>query len=605
MPPARSVTGVALRHPRASRWVLALVVIAGAALLPEFAGIGELTRVQQILFYIMIAFGLNIGLGFAGEFAVAQPVIMGVSAYTAGIMSARHGVSPWLTLPGAVVAGCLIGALLSAPGFRLRGWYLAITTFFAAVVFPDIVDLFSSTTGGTNGLAGVKPLPGVGLILGSSPRQYWILLAITLVLMLGTYNLSRSTWGVILRGIRDAPLATEACGINVALAKAFVSIVASLPVALAGWTFAHASGVISTDSFSLNLSIVIVAGVVLGGMGTVWGPVIGTVIVEIISLWIGPFSNYNNLLVGGAVVFFAVAMPRGLVQAWSALTGRLGDRLGWRVAAPAPKTRAVAGETVAIPPVAAGGHPGDVLLEVRGIHKHFAGVTVLEGVDLTVRRGEVVGLIGPNGSGKTTLLNVITGHVPADRGEATLLGRSLLGHAPHTIAAHGVRRTFQVPRLIGELSAIENIRLGLLGAGRQEVIGSILQLPGHRARARRQVSRISAVCDLVGLDPTVRELPVESLPLGTRRVVEVARAVVGGSAVVCLDEPGAGLGGEELVRLGRVVRRVADAGSGIVVIEHNLDFVRGVTDRVVEMQDGRVVVLDREAAAPAAGPVRP
>jgi ABC-type branched-subunit amino acid transport system ATPase component len=223
------------------------------------------------------------------------------------------------------------------------------------------------------------------------------------------------------------------------------------------------------------------------------------------------------------------------------------------------------------------------------VRKRFFGVSVLEGVDLAIRRGEVVGLIGPNGSGKTTLLNVITGHIPADEGTVTLFDKPVLGLPPHAIAARGVRRTFQVPRLIGEMSVIENVRLGLLGARSQNVLGSIFQPPSYRARVRSHRQQIDEVCDLVGIPPQLRDQRVDGLPLGTRRVVEVARAVVSGPAIVCLDEPGAGLGGTELDRLGLVMRRVADAGSAVLVIEHNLAFVRQVTDRVVEMQDGRVV----------------
>jgi len=378
---------------------------------------------------------------------------------------------------------------------------------------------------------------------------------------------------------------------------------------------------------------VIVAGVVLGGMGSVWGPVIGTVIVEIVSLWIGPFSDYNDLLVGGAVVFFAIAVPRGIVQAWSALMARAGDRFDWHTpdggaaaagGAPDPAEGAdptdalgalespgAVGSTLAAPAgpppfsppdPTVSATPAEVIFETRGIRKRFAGVSALNGVDLEVRRGEVVGLIGPNGSGKTTLLNVVTGHVPADGGEALLFGESVLGRSPHAIAGRGVRRTFQVPRLIGELSVVENIRLGLLGARRQEVLGSILQLPGYRARARSHLLAIHQVCDLVGLEPATRAQRVDGLPLGTRRVVEVARAVVSGPTLVCLDEPGAGLGGDALERLGVVMRRVADAGSGVLVIEHNLDFVRAVADRVVEMQDGRVVAFGPTAAGSTSTP---
>jgi len=592
---------------------LAAVVIILAALLPEYAGVSELTRVQQVLLYVMVAFGLNIGLGYAGEFAVAQPVVLGFSAYTAGVLNTHYGLGPWLTLPCSVVGGCLVGFALSAPGFRLRGWYLAITTFFAAVIFPDVVNLCQSLTGGTNGLAGIAPLPGVGLVLGSSSHQYWIILGITVVLLVGMYNLSRSTWGVILRGLRDAPLATEACGVNVVATKALVSIVSSFPVALAGWTWAHAYTVISTSSFSLNIGIVIVAGVVLGGMGSVWGPIIGTVIVEIVSLWIGPFSSYNPLVVGIAIIVFTIGLPRGIVHAWGASTARLASRLGWIFATPAaalaeavaaggsdgPSTASLPDATASAPGSDAGVAPGAVIFATRGIRKRFAGISVLEGVDLTIRRGEVVGLVGPNGSGKTTLLNVVTGHIPADEGEVLLFDKPVLGLSPHTIAARGVRRTFQVPRLIGEMSVIENIRLGLLGARSQNVIGGIFQLPGYRARTRAQRRDIDAVCDLVGLPPALRDQRVDGLPLGTRRVVEVARAVVSGPAIVCLDEPGAGLGGAELDRLGQVMRRVADAGSGVLVIEHNLAFVKRVTDRVVEMQDGRVVAGGEPDGIPA------
>ncbi len=238
------------------------------------------------------------------------------------------------------------------------------------------------------------------------------------------------------------------------------------------------------------------------------------------------------------------------------------------------------------------GEAGEPILELTGVPKHFGGVVVLQGVDMVVRRGEVVGLIGPNGSGKTTLLNIMTGHIRADGGRALLFGRSVLGRSPHAIAAAGVRRTFQVPRLIGEMSVVDNIRLGLLGARSQEVIGSVFQLPGYRDRKRHHVELIEGVCDLVGLSPDIRRRRVDGLPLGLRRVVEVARAVVSGPAIVCLDEPGAGLGGDELVRLRDVMRRVADAGSGVLLVEHNLHFVRNVSDRVLEMRDGLAISLD-------------
>jgi branched-chain amino acid transport system permease protein len=606
-PSADSLSGAAygasVRRQRGRNFVVALIVLLAVGILPLFNGVSELTRAQQVLIYVMVALGLNISLGIAGEFSVAQPVVMAVSAYTAGILSVERQFSAWLTLPCAVAAGIVTGVVLSAPGFRrLRGWYLAITTFFAAVVLPDVVNLTQSVSGGSNGLSGIGPLPGVGFTLGSSPTEFEIVFGICLLLLLGTYNLSRSTWGVVLRSVRDAPLAAESCGINLSYSKFFVSVCASFPVAVAGWVWAHVNTSIGASQFTLNLSIIIIAGVVLGGMGTVWGPVIGVTIVEFVSLWIGPFSSYNTLLVGAAVVLFAIVLPRGVVSGWWMLVSRTGLR--W-LRIPVITSGVVDDEMIqALPAQDVGADDeaahqvGEVAFQAESIEKSFFGVEVLRGVDLTVRRGEIVGLIGSNGSGKTTLINIITGHVRPDAGSVKILQRRSVGKAPHAVAALGVRRTFQIPQLVGELSVIENVRLGLLGSRRQEALGSILQLPRHRRMARQDKERVGRICRLIGLPVELWMTPVDGMSLGLRRVIEVARALVSGPALVLLDEPAVGLSKDELGKLHEVIRRAATASSGILLIEHNLDFVRQVTDRVYEMQGGKAIEI---TAHPAAG----
>jgi branched-chain amino acid transport system permease protein len=571
-----------LRH-RAAPITLLLV-----ALLPLFSNIQQLTRVQQVLIFALVAFGLNIGLGYAGEFAVAQPVVLGVAAYAAGILNVELGWSSLITLPCAVVIGTAVGFLLSAPGFRLRGWYLTITTFFAAVVFPDLVQLLRSTTGGSEGMSGISPMPGLKLTMGTSPEQFEYVLAIVTILWLAMYNIYRSSWGVVLRAVRNAPLAAESCGVSVSRVKVAVSVVSSIPVAIAGWMYAHISGVISPNSFGMQLGIVIIAAVVLGGSGTVWGPILGIVVVELVALWIGPFSSYNALLVGLAVLVISAAMPAGVIPGVTVFARRrFGYARGLAIAGVdvyspiADKPVTVQGATT--PPVF-----GSVVYEVSNVNKSFAGLAVLSGAGLTVRVGEVVGLVGPNGSGKTTLLNVITGYIKADSGSADLFGGPVLGRAPHSLGSQGVRRSFQVPQLVGELSVMDNVRLGLLGGHRQQILASVLRGPGYRASTRRDTARIVEFCDALGLEPGMLRRRVDELPLGLRRVVEVARAVVSGPALVCLDEPAAGLAGPELVRLGEVIRMAARTGSGVLLVEHNLSFVREVCDVIVEIRDGRV-----------------
>jgi branched-chain amino acid transport system permease protein len=519
---------------------------------------------------------------------------MGVAAYAAAILNVERGWNSLATLPCAVVIGVAVGFALSAPGFRLRGWYLTITTFFAAVIFPDLIQLIGGITRGSDGLAGIGPLPGLPLTLGSSPSEFEYVLGIVTVLWLGMYNIYRSSWGVVLRGVRDAPLAVESCGISVRRVKAAVAVVSNVPVAIAGWLIAHISSVVGPDTFGLSLTIVIIAAVVLGGSGSVWGPVVGIVVVELVALWIGPFSSYNALLVGLAVLVVSALLPAGVVPALAVQARRwlgLGRGLafaGVDIAAGQPPAEALApapepepsrdGETI-----------GQPVYQASGVTKRFAGLTVLNGADLTVHAREVVGLVGPNGSGKTTLLNIITGHVKADAGEAALFERPVLGSSPHLLGSRGVRRSFQVPQLIGELSVLDNVRLGLLGGRRQQIIGGLLRGPSYRARTRRDTARVVAVCRTVGLDDSLLRQRVDELPLGLRRVVEVARAVVSGPVLVCLDEPAAGLAGPELARLGDVIRQVARSGSGVLLVEHNAAFVREVCDVMVEIRDGRVL----------------
>jgi ABC-type branched-subunit amino acid transport system ATPase component len=223
----------------------------------------------------------------------------------------------------------------------------------------------------------------------------------------------------------------------------------------------------------------------------------------------------------------------------------------------------------------------------RGIEKSFGGVRVLRGIDLALVPGRIYGLVGPNGSGKTTLLNIVTGFVLPDAGEVVLDGRPIHGMAAHAVARHGIRRSFQVPQLIRELSAAENIRLGL---------------HGRRGSRAEQDPLIRSVSTLVGLDPMALDMPVRELPLGMRRIIEIARAVVAGPALVCLDEPAAGLAASDLELVRAALRAVSDGGAAVLLIEHNLSFVRSVADELIVLELGNVATTQElpQAAAGAA-----
>jgi branched-chain amino acid transport system permease protein len=581
-----------------------IILLIVAAILPAAVDSLSLLRFQEIFIYMLVAMGMNIGFGYGGQFSLAGPVLMGVAAYGAAIASVREGWSPYATLPVAVLAAVIVGVALSLPAYRIKGWYLAVVTIFSAVVFPGVVIFAASWTGGTNGLPGVGPLPGTSIGTGASAVGFWIVLGCVVVVWLAMRNISTSIWGLLLRSVRDAPNASQASGVNQRTVNICASVASAIPAGIAGWLWAHTTFFVSSDAFNFNLLLLITAAVFLGGRGTIWGPVLGTVIFESLSLLVGPFSATNQLVLGLGLLILAIIAPHGLIAYIrtaepvlrrqlravlpEVITGRLGAPVNVpvRTANTLPVYRS-AGSAVPAPSATV---TEGCVVEARGLSKSFGGLTVLEDVDLTLSAGEAVGIVGPNGSGKTTLLNLLTGFIRRDTGTILVRGRDITSGAPYSISRLGMRRTFQVPQLIAELSVMENIWLGLAGPKGQHIAGSLLRGPRYRRFVREGWQRVHEVCDFLGLSQDLRIQPVSSLPLGLRRVVEIGRAIADPQmSAVFMDEPASGLSMDETVQLGTVIRRLVESGTPVVLIEHNLRFVREVCDRIVQMEAGRLV----------------
>jgi branched-chain amino acid transport system permease protein len=547
------------------------VVVLLAALLPVLTRSSfQLSRYELVLTYMMVAIGLNFGFGYGGQLAIAQPVVMGVAAYTAGLLNVNRHWNSWATLVPALVVGSLVNVLVSLPGFRLRGWYLAITTFFAVAVFPDLLSATQNLTHGDDGLGPIDKFRWVG---DNPSHEYWFVLALTGICWLAVWRLVYSRWGIMARSLRDSPNAAQASGVNMPGLKVALSVISALPVALAGWVFAHSTELISPTSFNFALLLLVVAAVMLGGRGTVWGPIIGTLIFEILSLYIGPFSTYNSVILGFGVFICATVFPIGIIPVVrEAIRGLLARGEGKETALAEPPPEEVA---VPVEPFAAG-DGGEPVLRARGIAKAFGGRVVLRGVDLDLSGGLVYGLVGPNGSGKTTLLNVLTGFVSRDAGEIQLCGTILHADPTHQIARRGIRRSFQVPQLVAELSVGENIKLGAIaGKGARR----------HRADLDQ---RVAAVASELGMGGREVDTPGAELSLGLRRIVEIGRAMIAEPDVICLDEPAAGLAESDLVMLARTLRHVASRGCAVLLIEHNLSFVQGVADEIIVLEEGEV-----------------
>ncbi|RAY11920.1 branched-chain amino acid ABC transporter substrate-binding protein [Actinomadura craniellae] len=552
----------------------AIAAFVLVALLPLFGLAGHWQQqLALIAIYTLICSGLNLSFGYAGELALGQVAVFASGAYISAILY-QHGFTD--ILGGFAVAVCLAavtGLLTGIPGLRLSRWALALVSFFYVLLVPELLKLFESETGGTAGLAGILAPTFFGWPLGTT-GFYVVAVVVTLLWMLLQRNLIVSRFGQFLRILSASPTLTESLGGSVYRLRVQAYVIGALPAGLAGVLYTYLTGFVSPEAFTLHLLIALLAATVVGGAASVWGAPVGAAILVLGPLQLKSFEEYSTLAYGVFLVVIGTAFSGGL----AGLARKLRDRVLPR---PGPQG-AGDGESAADLSI-----PGTRMV-VAGVEKSFAGLRALSGVDLTVEPGTIAAIIGPNGAGKTTLLNLVSGLLPADTGRVELAGRELTGLRAHQVSRLGVGRTFQTPVDLGSMSVLEVVESGRFRKGNLGSLSAILRLPKyHRVREADRKAAVAAL-SFAGLEHAAAQ-DAASLPLGTRRLLEVVRSVAGEPSVLLLDEPAAGLDDSELRELGMLMRRIRDAGGTVVLVEHNVPFVMDVADQVFAMELGRVI----------------
>lgn len=583
--------------------VTAAIVLALLFTVPLWIGSAyQVGRLQLGLTYVLAALGLNLVYGLAGEFTLGHAVIMAVGAYTSGILSYRVHMSVWLALLAGIGAGIVVSLLLAAPSIRVRGAYLGLLTLFAILIVPDVIELTSSVSGGDYGLAGI-PSIRIGSMSPSSSTYELSALAVVLVVAI-TWNLVRSPWGARFALLREAPHATEAIGLRPVGIKLYAYVLYGVVASLAGILVGYGTAFVSSNSFDINLTLLILTGVILGGKGTIWGPVVGMVPLVALTFYIGEFSSVNPIVFGAVLLVIVILFPNGVVPAVKTWVGarrqgsaspdsraelRDGEfhtgivHTGLARSAPRALTDsgAVTGATFS----------GPVVLAVSDLAKSFGGVQAVGGISFEVAAGEVVGLLGQNGSGKSTALNLICGFYRPDRGDVRIDNRSVAGLRAYKVARLGVGRTFQVPRLVDGMTVGQNIAAGLLGDVPLAPFGGMVNGPSTRRRTAQRFEEARGMQRLLGLEDEVFDLPADVMPLGIKRIVEVARAAIVKPKLLLLDEPAAGLNVEERAQLAVALRSLRAQQVALVVVEHNVDFVLDICDRLVLLEQGMVACV--------------
>ncbi len=530
-----------------------------------------------LLNYIGIAAILSVGLvvltGIGGMTSFAQASFMGFGAYASAILSVRYGVSPWLGLPAAILVSGLAAAAIGAITVRLRGHYLALGTI---AVSMSLYYLFANLDffGRNDGISTIPPLDLFGISLLDGRRYLALILAVLALVVLATNNLLDSRQGRAIRALRGGALAAASFGVNTPATRLLAFIYAAVLAAIAGWLYAHLQRSVNPTPFGLNASIEYMLMAVLGGAGHVGGAILGAVLVTVVNDqlqdWLprllGQRGNYETIVFGIILLAMLQVAPDGL---WPHL-------VRWR----RPKRAIADAAALMRRTLPAAGAP---LLDVADLSKRFGGLIAVNDVTFAVNAGEIVGLIGPNGAGKSTIFNLITGVADPSSGMVRLFGAPLTGLPARFIARRGVARSFQHVKLVPGMSVIENVVIGAHLRGRAGAFAGLLRL--DRAEERGLFAEAAAQLVRVGLHAHADRTATD-LALGQQRVVEIARALCLDPVLLLLDEPAAGLRHHEKQELAALLRRLRAEGVAVLLVEHDMDFVMGLTDRLVVMDFG-------------------
>jgi branched-chain amino acid transport system permease protein len=555
-----------------------LIAIVGCLALLALPGLGLngfWTREIVLIGILALATsGLNLSFGYAGELALGQAAIYAGGAYAAAILSVRVTGDLLVGLVAGIIAGLLLGLVTGIPGLRLGGWTLAIASFFLVILIPDIVQIFSSFSGGQVGLS----LP-VATILGKqlSPHDYYYFVIVVGAIWLICFrNLVLGRFGGMFRTLSESPTLASSQGISVYQTKLLAYTLGAVPAGMAGVLFAHTDSYISPSAFTLATTLAFLAASILGGSKTVYGPLVGAVIMQEGPLRAASYANWSLVIFGSVLLIGGVLLSGGLSDVFTYLARRI------------PLLQASDSGAVAANLPAEFPHLDGAALEVIGVEKSFGGNRALRGVDLSAHPGRVTALIGPNGSGKTTLLNLMSRFYEPDAGILAIDGNDLQALRSWELAATGITRTFQTPIIPRGLAALDVVALGRLSQSRCSAVSAVLRLPKYR-HIQQEDARIAAeALESLGLGHVALQA-AHTLPLGTRRMLEVARALAARPRVILLDEPAAGMDEDELVQLRAVVRRLADAGATVVIVEHNFRLVLDVADDIYVLAQGAII----------------
>ena len=556
--------------------ILLAIVVGVIGIAPMVAPAFYVTLLNYIGLYSLVALGLVLLTGVAGQTSFGQAAFVGLGAYTTAVLTTQYGMSPWFTLIIALAITLAVGYLLGIITLSMGGHYLPLATIAWGISLYFLMGTIESF-GGFTGITGVPAVTLFGFKLEKEGEFYYFIWIVVLAALWCIANLLDSRPGRAIRALKQGSTMVEAFGIHPGRTKTAAFVIAALLACLSGWLYAHLQRFVNPTPFGINQGIEYLFMAVVGGAVSVWGAVLGAALVTLLKTWL---QDWLPKLIGEAgqfeIIVFGVLLVLLLQYARDGLLPYL-----QRFVPIPPRKLPAAGDRLPHRTMPA---LGTAVLDVNAARKTFGGLVAVNDVTFNVNSGEVVGLIGPNGAGKSTCFNLISGALEASAGSIKFMCTELIGKSASDIAKLGLGRTFQHVKLVGTMTVVENVALGAYLRGSKGIIASSLRLntadeAAALAEAMRQLER-------VGLAAHAHDA-ANSLPLGKQRIVEIARALASDPILLLLDEPAAGLRYAEKQQLAALIKSLKGEGMTVLLVEHDMDFVMGLVDRLVVLNFGQ------------------
>lgn len=587
-----------------------------------------------ILIYIILLFGLDIVVGYTGQVSLGHAGLFGVGAYTTGVLFFHLDMPFYVTVPASIAVTAFFGGLLALPALKVIGPYLAMVTLAFGTILQILINEMSFLTEGPMGIKLLKPSlfgPEMG-----EREFYWVSAIAMIVALIVVHRILKSQLGRAFEALRDSPVACDCMGVSVYRYKVYAFVISAGFAGFAGSMYAYSEKYISPNTYNNELTVLFLLGIIMGGrksrLGAILGaviivllpkllddinlfrmvaialavlvtlgsalalskgittrkkvfaPVVGTIALALFSLWLENITDWRLSIFGVMILLVVYYLQEGIVGFFRNFTSALRAKV-----VQAQDLSATAGETsVNVIHQAAVKDTTAPILTIESILMQFGGLKALNNVDITIKRGTIHGLIGPNGSGKSTMMNVLTGIYIPTAGDVKFESNSVVGKTSSEIALSGIARTFQNVQLFGEMTALENILVGLHHSFNSNLVDVALHLPRFTKEEASARERALGLLHFVGLDKLANE-EARNLPYGKQRMLEIARALALDPNLLLLDEPAAGLTAPDIKELLTVIRKIRDHGITIILIEHHMDVVMSVCDKISVLDFGQKI----------------